>query len=429
MNQQSPKPQQQPERRVPTQFPGRPPERPDESLVRPWIQRFLRMTTRSKLIVVSVALLLVLVVVAFLSRVDSVAVSKTAPLIAAPDDVGLRAQQEALALKGTRREEVRLFGEATLSRADELATEIERWKEIERLSSNEDGKFLANHPDFVISSQAILAARRATQADLDRYRQALHTLLGPARSAGESSEYVPKDSIKQEFARYAKELESAVDTYRKHRTAIESLVAAARKGGGPSPHTLAEAVAEEGQRVAAETAETTAAIVREAERDTTLVIAKAHADQVRALGEQKAADIGAETRRLEEEAAAKREEAQRKAEHERLLARAKDQAVQTKYAPFLTPSQHTLAGGRHATDTPKPVSYNDMIKMGAMHDHISFAKTGAAQILGQGRSATNPGRPHWPCPTTDEAFAAYKERYDEFKLLAPYWIKLELLQP
>jgi len=438
---------------------------PIDSLGRPWIEQFQRLSTRTRVILLSVAAVVALTIVAFLSRVSSVdsaaATGTLTPLAprVSPDDAVIRARREAIALAESRRQEVIMLGETVTSTLDELGREVERWKDIEQLRFNDDGKFLAANPDHVQRYATIIAGRRASEAEVDRYRQLLGTLLGTVRAAaGTDSEYVPQDRVVEELRRHGGEIEKAIDAYRQTRTAVESLLGADKKSGKAAEHSLAAAMDEASQRVADENARHIAAMKRQAEQDAALREGEAVAAQVRAQGDQAVKDVEHETRLLEQEAEARRqqkqreadrvvadiqaetnlqaekakavrEEAQRKAEHERLLARANDKTVRAEYAPFLTPSRYNLRGRAHETETPKPVSYSEMVASGVMHDHISFAKAGSGILNDSYSRLENTGRPHWPCPTTDEGFEEFKDRYEEFKLLAPHWIELKMLLP
>lgn len=318
-----------------------------------------------------------------------------------------------------------------LKQLDDFDTELNEWdSEIATLLTSDDGRLLAADERSIDAFASLYAIQRPGKEDVAARRGRIQMLLQPVESAlnGNSTPVPPQEgslkALESEMTLSSKELYQQRDA----RETIKGMLAAARAVDRKAEATLAKAMEDLNARRAKTLADRIAEVRQrvDAERQDKLV----------ELEERKAREIAnAEVQRREANLEAQRQavvsethQAEEKAELARLKKLAEDPAIQANYKPFLSKGAYRLGlptgTGYQHYKPPKPVSYNDVVRLGILNDVAHFVSAGA----GTGQYDRQ-DRPRWPEPKTETEWKEYQRRLDEFKQLAPIWRDMGLLQP
>lgn len=128
---------------------------------------------------------------------------------------------------------------------------------------------------------------------------------------------------------------------------------------------------------------------------------------------------------------AEAKEREREEEASRLRKLAEDPNVQKKYSAFLQQGyvQFSFPPGfmEHRSERPLTVSFNDLIGKGWLKDSETFARAISRRPNTEYRAFND--RPTHPYPRSDAEWKEMERLLEEFKMLAPVWVKMELLRP
>jgi hypothetical protein len=155
-------------------------------------------------------------------------------------------------------------GEETLKLHDELVSETQAWQEaIPPLLTNDDGRKLATHPEYVRNFMTEYRKRRPSGDALAALRVEIEKLLAPLREAAadEDPAFSPPRDIDTALDQKHSEIDKALSEYRTSRSLITALIASTTER---APKTLTAAIDElvkadeldRAKRIAAATAET-----------------------------------------------------------------------------------------------------------------------------------------------------------------------------
>ncbi|MBI1826057.1 MAG: hypothetical protein HY287_02445 [Planctomycetes bacterium] len=336
------------------------------------------------------------------------------------------------------------FAKAQLQRLVEEGKEITRvlkeaeaqlalWaKEIEPELLGPRGKSLAADPAAVERFHAVYTQPRAKPEEIAACRSRLDTVVRPAEItlAGGASAYVPDPAVMQMLD---KEKAIAEDLLRSAREAHESAIALLNKAAqtkAVGTQTLSDALTSIEQTRAAQRAETILEKQKAAYQQATEKIADAKATQTKALAEQEASNIEAETRRkiASMQTDQQTKDADSEQQHLRTLAARPD--IQAKYRPFLDKGR--LRPNRENLEKPGPMSFAQLKADGVLNNHRLFGLAGAGwwptYAFADPQERGN-DRIRWKKPKTDEDFDTYKPLYEEFMRLAPFWVETGVLAP
>ncbi len=343
---------------------------------------------------------------------------------------------------------VRLKGQVEEMR-DNLAPAVadaQAWTNlVKQLSENDAGKRIAGSKTHVDQYRTLLEQKRKPARLAKEYHDTLGVHLETIQKYLAESENVipPSDSLIQTLNQLQDDVKAFGDEYHLARLALEKLVAdtAALM---PANVTLAKAVEEREKEVAGEYLAQLTAVkekaeaeaqkkLREASEKAIAEKAQAEADQRARLGAAEASRIRMETDQREREAKAEEERKKREAETKRLKALAEDPAIQRKYAAFLQKGYTRFncrpsGGVRRRSDRPLPVSFGELNGYGWLKNSESFAKAMAKHRPNEEYNIPN-DRPTHPYPQSSAEWEEMDKMLEQFKVLAPIWVEMKLLEP
>jgi len=352
--------------------------------------------------------------------------SVTAASVATPSLSSQTQPDELATLAAHNRAQVTQRADQLLALIQDFETELKIWTtDVQTLPNTATGKALATNPSYIAAFDAIISKERPGSSAAQRYRETVQNLTQSARATTTTplSFYAPPERLLVELDTLTQSVQRDIADYHSDRESVQAMVVAAGKSGTASVETLESALQRHRERQALARAEIIRQHTEQAERKAAELEASARAEQIRREGEAKAEQI----RQLGEQNAAKitaeTEASNRQAERDRLLAEAKDLAVQKLFAPFLEKGliRINIPNGPK-TPYPQPVSFKDMRNV--LSDAQTFAKCGAGSYY-----CKHNDRPRWPLPTTEAEWKEMERRRQLFVKLAPVWIELGLLNP
>ncbi|MCY2994769.1 MAG: hypothetical protein NTY19_43945 [Planctomycetota bacterium] len=249
---------------------------------------------------------------------------------------------------------------------------------------------------------------------------------------------IPSAKLIQELGRVKGDVETVALEYRTDRKLLETLVSDTA-GLTPADGTLEQVLEQRAAAAARQFCEQLAKAVKEAKAEAQRVLRetdeKAIKETTQAEAERRArlAALGVQRIRDETEQdviAAQKAAAEEKrvAEAQRLDSLAKDPRIQRKYSAFLEKGLLQFASVMmRKSDRPAPVSLGDLDK----HDWLKSVERFAMAMSrspAPNWSAIN-DRPTHPYPKTAAEWAEMERLLEQFKLLAPIWVNMKLLNP
>lgn len=330
-------------------------------------------------------------------------------------------------------------------RLDPALEDTKAWTTLlKQLPSDEAGKRIAGSKPHIDKYRSLMQETRPPARLAEQYRDTLKVhqetvtkyLADPENTTG------PRPELDQDLERLREDVKALASKYREARLALEGLVS--ETAAMPAADTTLEKAVQQREREVASqyldqlTATRNAAeaeaqrILREAEEKAIKEKAKAEAESVARLGAQEARRIREATEdRLatltEEAARRKREE-----EANRLRTIAEDPQVQRKYSALLQKGYMQFkcspGGGMMSKgDRPLPASFGDLNSRGWLKNAETFARAMSRQ--------PNPDfnvfndRPTNAYPATAADWEEMEKLLEQFKMLAPIWMEMKLLEP
>lgn len=243
--------------------------------------------------------------------------------------------QEDLALATSTYIELLEKGSRTQMALDELRRLHTQWNtEVMALLQNEDGRFLAaDEADVKVFRAHVESTNPVSESTISNFSTVLHALIAPIQTAVTEGTVagMPNPELGTRLADLDVRVQESLAPYKSAVSAIQALVATAKRRGTRGTQTLQEEVDVLKSAEAAARAATIEAARLEAEEEVTQQLAKAEQDLVRAQGEKTRQE-------LEFKAAAVRAAA---AEQE-LRARAENPETLSRLAPFVSPGESLL---------------------------------------------------------------------------------------
>lgn len=331
----------------------------------------------------------------------------------------LAAEQERRTLAEARRGRVLQLAKDAHNAINNLAAEFERWDKNVAPLRNKRACPLAADAMYFMPFDDLLKRAPQSREDLAEARGRIGALTKPSMEANEKGTfYSPSDEVMGELRAETGALRKALRAWREVRTAVESLLHAARASGKTTALSVAEAV----QNRKTEQVERRAAAKKaEIEREE-----RAHRERL--------ARLEAERRRAEQEAeiAQKQREVRERnerAERDALVARARAVKTDGRFDTFLARGEVRFATHRDMQyqgklRPPGPVSYKRLVKYGVLNNFKVFAE--ARTNRGIGRHNDRPTRPY---PTSDAGWKQWREDFELFRKLAPVLRDLGHLRP
>ena len=348
--------------------------------------------------------------------------------------------REERALAVTKLESFREQAQSVASALDVLEKEITQWEvEIEPLLFNSDGKWIAADDALVRYFQKLVSEDRMTTINVSSVRTQVDEMLTPVLQAIQDPTelYVPSLDLSKALTKLHSQVYHGAKTYQKQRRQILAIVEDAKASGGePAGITLQTAIA----RMEGEKTRRQAELIAEREREAEEEIARrmaairkqtlekeAAAEEKILLERQKTADQRAELER-------------KKLEDNRLREMAEDSNIKKEFAVFLKPSRYTLSRSAGASDDywaqkyaqtwsyekEYPVKNGVLVALGVYDNFDNFVKVVTTRWSSVKNSGRNyhfyNDRPIWPTPKTKEDWERYREKWELFKKLAPYWV-------
>ncbi|MBA3314682.1 MAG: hypothetical protein H0T47_15525 [Planctomycetaceae bacterium] len=351
---------------------------------------------------------------------------------------------QEIALAKGRWLEFKRRSESTRKRLDSAVEDIRKWSTLmEELPGNEAGRRIAGSASHV---DQFLALREKPRPDaeqieglrdsLDLHQETTENYLGQSENFS-----APDEALTQDLDRQLNETEALALEYRRDRQALEALVSAT-SALPVAEQTLEQAVqvkaSEEANRyrtqlAAAKATATEEALqkIQQAEQAAIRLKTEAEAEQISRVGVETAKRLRTETELHVQQMLAEAKEREREEEASRLRNLAEDPNVQKKYSAFLQQGyvQFSFPPGfmEHRSERPLTVSFNDLIGKGWLKDSETFARAISRRPNTEYRAFND--RPTHPYPRSDAEWKEMERLLEEFKMLAPVWVKMELLRP
>lgn len=322
--------------------------------------------------------------------------------------------QQALAAKAKTQELFDLLDTTSHHIADAMA-ELERYATVvEPLLSNEEGRTLASDELLTGRFQTVYEEKRTERRELeDAKRRVADLTRGMKERLGSAEPLMPPKELETQVRSEATKADEILESYRDARETVEALVREARrKQLQPSTNTLQAAMQDiaDRKRLAA---------LDEKRRE------QQERDEALAKKEKEAldAEAQAERRRREQESSARMLEAD-----------AANQAIRDQFLPFTAAGRYT--GGKisnsnflqeHGLLFPyaKPMSFSALTSAD-FHNVLTDFNLFVNIACGANGYASN-DRPKWPYPRSDEQVRLYRERWQQFRRLAPVWKRTGVL--
>lgn len=341
---------------------------------------------------------------------------------------------------------VRIKGQVEEMR-DNLApavVDVQAWITlVKQLSEDETGKRIAGSKTHVDQYRTLLEQKRRPPRLAKEYRDTLDVHLETIQKYLAESENVtpPSESLGQMLNQLENDVKALAAEYHRDRLALEKLVADTATLT-PANVTLTKAVEDREKDVAGEyLAELTTAKkkaedeaqrkIRDADEKAIAEKAQAEADRRARLGTAEADSIRTDTDRKLREAKAEEERKKREAETKRLRALAEDPAIQGKYTAFLHKGYMRFncspLGMPDKGSRPLPASFGDLSSHGWLKDTKVFARAMSKQ-LNPDYNVFN-DRPTHAFPRTAAEWDEMDKLLEQFRVLAPIWVEMKLLEP
>ena len=305
---------------------------------------------------------------------------------------------------------------------------------VPALMTSQAGMRIAADPTYVQTFDAIY--RRAARpdervvTDIERRLQVLEAELRTVKESQDallSAEGEAKLRERLEHEQLA--AGRALDGVAGDLKSVKALVASA-SGASPADQTLQEALdalaREQAEKRARLIAAEVARVSEEQNKLDTRMRGQKEQEKREAERRLEQAKLDDQNIRIQDEAA----DAEQKAKQDSLKRRAESAAVQENYAPLLTKGLKQPHGGVGSGDVgwassggleATPVSMNAINRARGLDTFERF--------VGMMTLTTNDRKP-WPLHGNDSnTIKEYRRRYEEFKELAPVWIKMGLLRP
>jgi len=333
-------------------------------------------------------------------------------------------------------------GRSVLVHVDKLAKDVAAWdREIEALLNNDEGRLIAADPERVKMFTALHRSVPPLSSDeVGQQRARIQAMLEPLQQAldGVTTPFMPDDAIEEQLERELKPVVIHTRTLRELRHAINALLANARAAGDePSDTTLQESINSVEQQYARMRADDLARAREAAEEESRQKLVTLEKRKLAELAdaEHKRREAELEAQRTEQETQARLIE--EKALGDRLRALAEDSEIQAKYQVFLAEGHYSFANNKVYNTTAFRPSYNALKRIGILSflDRFTHAASGnnfrySDSTWSGTRYFSQNDRPLWQTyPRTDAQWEWYKERFEEFRRLAPIWREMGLLSP
>ena len=410
---------------------------------------------RGKLAAILVVLALVILLVVYFrpgSRAGSYSMA-TDPITAQAQVLDSVERQRA-AVAETSVRAARDDGQQVLRMIDHVSQLRSAWdRDVAAVLQNHEGRLIAADADRLARFATLLHLSFPETDALAQQRERIRRLLAPAEDAiaGKIAAFKPDDAYQQQLDRERSLAQRQEQELADAQKMLAALIAEAKqKNSAPADLPLQVKV----EQLERETAAARLRAIQEAraqaeEQNTT---------QLADLEKRKLAEIGeAERKHREAELDAQRTEqetqarlTQEKTAHDKLVTLANNPEVQARYQVFLAKGRYLfdkkLSDGERKYgdpkygDIPAPASLRRLREVGVLDNEFVFWATGTAdddyanspakkygykwQGKGNDRPVTWKG-----FPTTEEEQALVKQRYDEFRELAPIWVEMGLLKP
>ncbi len=366
--------------------------------------------------------------------------SETPPTV--PPAAGPTPQETALAKSSWL--EFKRRAEFTRKRLDSAEDDIQKWSTLmEALPGNDAGRRIASSIEHLDQFRALSEKPRPDAEQIESLRDTLdlHQETAATYLSQSANISTPDDGLTQDLDRQLNEVEALALEYRRDRQALEALVAATASLSA-AEQSLEQAVqtrvTDEANRYRAQLAAAKTAAteegqrkIQDAEQAAIRMKAAAEAEQISRVGAETAKRLRAETELHVQQMLAEAEERKRAEEEARLQKLAEDPNVQKKYVAFLQKGyvQFSFPPGfmEHRSERPLPVSFNDLNGKGWLKDAENFARAISRRPNTEYRAFND--RPTHPYPRSDAEWKEMERLLEEFKMLAPVWIKMELLRP
>lgn len=354
--------------------------------------------------------------------------------------------REAIAVAELRWKQLRGQVEEMQKNLVPAVADAQTWTSlIEQLSEDDAGKRISSSKEHVEQYRRLLEQKRKPARLAQEYHDALNIHKETIKEylAEPKNTTPPSDSLVQMLSQLQDDIKVLADEYHRDRRALENLVADTATFK-PTNVTLAKAVEDREKAVAGEYLTQLTVVkekaeaeaqkkLREASEKAIAEKAQAEADQRARLGAAEASRIRMETDQREREAKAEEERKKREAETKRLKALAEDPAIQRKYAAFLQKGYTRFncrpsGGVRRRSDRPLPVSFGELNGYGWLKNSESFAKAMAKHRPNEEYNIPN-DRPTHPYPQSSAEWEEMDKMLEQFKVLAPIWVEMKLLEP
>lgn len=322
--------------------------------------------------------------------------------------------QQALAARAKIQELSDLLANTTEHLAQAMG-EAERFASVaEPLLKNEEGRTLASDEVLTARFQTVYSEKRPERRQLeDAKRRVADLTRGMKERFSAEEPLMPPKDLETQVRSEASTADKALEAYVNARETVEALVRESRrKELAPSSNTLETAMQEQvdRKRIAA---------VDEKRRD------QAARDEEVAKKEKEALDAQtqAEIRRRQAEEAAKMLESD-----------AANQGIQAEFQPFLAKGLYN--GGKITNSNflkehgllfpyPKPMSFGELTSAD-FHNVLTDFNLFVNIACGANGYSSN-DRPKWAYPRSDEQVRLYRERWQQFRRLAPVWKRTGVL--
>ena len=330
---------------------------------------------------------------------------------------------EREALGNSKRRALLAKRDKILEQADVLLVNMTAWhSKIQNLLKNTYGQAIASDDRLVEAFTALYEKKRMTHQDVVAIKIRVSDLLAPIELAqNQKSPYIPSDELFKELDREQQVITQAYDNYQKANDQLSSLVSKIDENH-VSDSTLEVALAnlrmkraDEMTQAEVSRQERLRAEIEKAKNDRAERLARLEIELLQKTTEQ-------DEQLLRQQAAEGRLLRAEEAAYGTLRDRAESQAIQRKFAPFLTKGHQVLSNqGRWvSTQTPSPLSMTGLMQQHALSNPKRFV----------GVAITNHNdRPKWKKPKKNDDYGEYAALLEEFNQLAPVWVEMGLLNP
>ena len=374
------------------------------------------------------------------------AANLTAPPSPYQDPIG----REERALAVTKLERYREQAKSVYEAVKVLEKELGLWEvEIEPLLFNEDGKWLASDEALVRYFQKLMTEERMSPITVSSIRTQVDEILTPVLQAIQDPNelYVPSLEMSKTLTKLHTDAYHGAKNYQKLRSQVMAMVEDAKSNNDKATFSLQTALARLEGGKARLRAELLAEEEKKAEEEIAQQLAEVRKQTLEKEAEAERKILLERQKTAEQEAALEA----KNLEEQRFRKMAADLNVQREFAVFLKESNLVLKSvpkvnpGNYYTrevffskalrwkyDTKISVSNAYLITLGVYSNFDDFVTVVTSKF-----GSTSPGvnrynyfyndRPIWPKPKTKSDWDKYREKWELFRKLSPYWLESGVL--